>query len=164
MNRGRIIRCHDAWGNIYEVPVGRLIFRPSIYGILIEGSRILLSPQLDGYDFPGGGQRVDESIDEALQREFFEETGLRVERLAPVACQTSFYKPSRADEYWNCLLIYFLCRRTGGKLSDKYFDEEERKYARLAEWIPLKKTAGLKYINSVDSISLIRKAKKILKK
>ena len=94
---GKII-CHDYLNNKYEVNADGLKFRPSVYGILIEDGKVLLSPQHDGYDFPGGGQEIWESVDDVLEREFFEETGLKVKRNLVVACETSFYRPQRGDE------------------------------------------------------------------
>lgn len=158
----KIITCHDYLNNEYKVKADELKFRPSVYGILIEDGKILLSPQYDGYDFPGGGQEIWESVDDVLEREFFEETGLKVKRGPVVACETSFFNPSSKDEHWNCLMIYFLCTKMGGELSDKYFDEHEKEYARLAEWIDLNNISKLKYFNPVDSVAIIERAVKMM--
>ena len=72
------VTCHDIDGNTYEVDSKDLKFRPSIYGILIRDNKILLLPQWDGYDFPGAGLDVHETLEEGLIREFSEETGLTV--------------------------------------------------------------------------------------
>jgi hypothetical protein len=37
---------------------------------LIENNKILLSKQFDGYDFPGGGVNLDETLEETCAREF----------------------------------------------------------------------------------------------
>jgi 8-oxo-dGTP pyrophosphatase MutT (NUDIX family) len=70
------IICKDIKGNEYAVPVEQLSFRPSVYGIIIQEGKILLSKQWDGYDFPGGGIKLGETIEQALLREVKEETGL----------------------------------------------------------------------------------------
>ena len=44
------------------VPANELIFRPSVYAVIIKSGKILLSRQWDGYDFPGGGIEKGESI------------------------------------------------------------------------------------------------------
>ena len=75
------IICHDISDREYAVSPDKFIFRPSVYGVLIEDGKILLSRQWDGYDFPGGGMNIDETLEEALLREFWEETGLRVRPL-----------------------------------------------------------------------------------
>ena len=44
------------------------------------------------------------------------------------------------------------------------FDEDEKKYADLAQWIEVRDVGKLKFYNSVDSPKLIRGAYKIYKK
>ena len=61
------IICHDINKKRYEIDSSQLIYRPSVYGVLIEKGKVLLSKQYDGYDFPGGGvamsmYNLDESI------------------------------------------------------------------------------------------------------
>ena len=155
--------CHDLDNNKFEVEADKLIFRPSVYGILIEDNKILLSKQWDGYDFPGGGVDKNETLEQALDREFFEETGIKVEVGRVVHAETSFFNPSHStkhkDEYWNCPLIYFEVKRTGGEISKDNFDEDEKNYADLPEWIEMEKVPTIKFVNSVDSVAVIGKAK-----
>ena len=116
----RII-CRDLDNNKWETDSDKLIFRPSIYGVLIKDNKVLLSKQWDGYDLPGGGIKISETIEQALKREFFEEAGLKIEPIKPIHCQTSFFKPTRSKnrskEYWHSILIYFLVKKIGGQLS-----------------------------------------------
>ncbi|MEA3449778.1 MAG: NUDIX domain-containing protein [Patescibacteria group bacterium] len=160
------IICHNLDNNKFEVEADKLIFRPSVYGILIKNDKILLSKQWDGYDMPGGGVDIHETLEEALVREFFEETGLKVEVLNPVYTETSLFHPSHStkhkDEFWNCPLTYYLVKQIGGKISKDNFDEEEKDYADLPEWIDLEKVDSLKFFNSVDSASVIKKAQELL--
>ena len=156
------IVCHDIENNEYEVDGNQLMFRPSAYGLLIEDGKILLSKQFDGYDFPGGGVDVHETIHEAVRREFFEETGLEVEVLDVIHCETSFFHPAHskkcAEQFWHSPLMYFLVKQLGGTLSTDYFDEEEKEYAAMAQWVRVEDVDNVKFINSVDSPALIRKA------
>ena len=154
--------CHDLDNKEFEIETDKLIFRPSVYGILIEKNRILLSKRWDGYDMPGGGVDIHETLEEALKREFFEETGIKVELVAPIHCETSFFNPSHSknykNQYWNCPLIYFLVKKVGGKISKDNFDDEEKDYADLPEWIDLDKIKQIKFYNSVDNDKVIKKA------
>ncbi|MCK5211797.1 NUDIX domain-containing protein [Candidatus Parcubacteria bacterium] len=162
------IICRDSDNNKFEIDSNKLIFRPSVYGFLIEDNKILLSKQWDGYDFPGGGINIHETIEEALKREFFEETGINIKLLQLVHCETSFFHPSHSKrykgEYWNCPLIYYLVKKVGGEISKDNFDEEEKGYADLPEWIDLDNIKQTKFINSVDSVAIIEKAKKLIGK
>ncbi len=156
------IICHDLDNNEFEIEANKLAFRPSIYGVLIKQHKVLLSKQWDGYDFPGGGVDIQETIEEALKREFFEETGIKVKLLTPIHCETSFFHPSHSkknkDRYWNSPLIYFLVERVGGKISKDNLDKEEQDYADMPEWIDLNKISQIKFYNSIDSNKIIKKA------
>ncbi|MCF7860573.1 NUDIX domain-containing protein [Patescibacteria group bacterium] len=150
------VLCHDNQRNEFLVDIEKFRFRPSIYGLLIRDGKILLSPQYDGYDFPGGGVNMDESLDEALRREFWEETGLTVKPKQIIEAHSSFYKPTirptrTEEEYWNCQLIYFLVEQTGGELSLDYIDDDEKGYLSLATWIDIDKLDNLKFYNQLGS-------------
>ena len=44
----------DFYKNKYIVPIDSLDFSVHVYGIAIKDGKVLISPQLDGFDFPGG--------------------------------------------------------------------------------------------------------------
>ena len=164
--KNKKVICHDLNNNKFEIESKKLAFRPSVYGILIENDKVFLSKQWDGYDFPGGGVNIDETLEQALKREFFEETGLKVEPLSPVHCETSFYIPRRRNkkrQYWNCVLIFMLVKKVGGKISIDNLDEHEKEYTGLPEWIKISDLKNKKFYNSVDSVAIINKAWKLLK-
>ncbi len=159
------VLCHNVLGEEFLVPASKLQFRPSVYGLLIQNGKILLSPQWDGYDFPGGGLKIEEDLEEALRREFWEETGLKVDVGKIIKASTSFYAPRpRSGEesvYWNCVLLHFLVTQTGGELSTANFDEAEKSYLGLATWLDLNKLEGLKFYNhlgSAGSLEIIKQA------
>lgn len=160
----KTVVCHDRLGKLKKVPADQLIWRPSVYGILFKGTKVLLSPQWDGYDFPGGGIMKHETVEQGLAREVWEETGLRVKSRQVIYVNTSFYTLSNGKEHWNTVLIYYLAKQVGGKLSKDNFDDDEKEYAKLAEWIEVKNVGKLKFYNPVDSPKLIREAYKIYKK
>lgn len=152
------------YGRLYKVDAKKLTFRPSIYGILIEKNKILLSKQFDGYDFPGGGAELHETIEQTLKRKFWEETGFKVKPVKLIRVGTSFFYARLRKQYWNCPFFYFLVKKVNGKLSTINFDEYEKKYADLAEWIGLEKIGKIKFINSFlgnqGSIKIIKQALK----
>lgn len=148
---------YDKDGNSEEVNSSELDFRPSVYGIVIEDGKVLLSKQWDGYDFPGGGIEKHETIEQALKREFWEEAGLDVEVLDLVHAQTSFYQYHGGK--FNCILLYYLCRRVGGELSIDNADETEKEYMQMPEWIDLNSISDIIFYNSIDSIELLEKLK-----
>ena len=157
------IICHDKDWNKFKVNVDKLTFRPSVYGVIIKNGKILLARQWDGYEFPGGGIKLDETIEEALKREIWEETGYKVKAEKILHSENSFFtpRPYLKKLYWNCVLIYYACSIVSGKISTKNFDDNEKKIMSAAEWVDLKNISKLKFYNSVDSVKLIKEAAKI---
>jgi len=153
-----LVECHDLEGKIKKVPASELSYRPSVYGVCIEDDKILLSRQFDGYDFPGGGVELHETLTEALKRECWEETGFTVEPLGLIVAETSFYVPKYKEGAWNAQVIYYAVKKTGGEFSIENFDEHEKEYVKMAEWVPLSEIEKLKFYNSVNSVRIIQRA------
>lgn len=150
--------CRDWNEEKHEVSESEMTFRPSVYGILIRDEKILLSPQRDGYDFPGGGIEVGETIEQALAREFREETGLTVRMGELVYCGQDFYYSLSHNRAFNTILLYYVCSYVSGNISTDGFDKYERGYAEEAKWIPLASIESIKFHNPIDSLSVIRQA------
>lgn len=153
-----VVECHDIQGNKQKVSADELYFRPSVYGVLIENKKILLSRQWDGYDFPGGGIEKHETIMDALHREFWEETGLRIEPVGLITCETSFFIMPHDRGATNCQVMYYAVKKVSGELSTANFDEYEKTYAHLPEWIALADIPKIKFYNSVNSVRIIQQA------
>jgi 8-oxo-dGTP pyrophosphatase MutT (NUDIX family) len=87
--------CRDKDNNKKEVEVDALQFSPSVYGIIFNDNRtkILLSKQWDGYDYPGGGVKKGERLSEALKREVYEEVGVAIDSndAKLIDCTDDFY-------------------------------------------------------------------------
>lgn len=102
----------DRKGNQVDKPPHKDVKkRVSVYGIAHKENRILMIKPawIDRWELPGGGFESYEKPKEALEREFFEETGFRIisdEKLIHSA-KTNFY----ADDV------------------DEYFENESRFYA-----------------------------------
>jgi len=164
MPKNKTVICNDMNGKLYKIDSNKLTFRPSIYGVLVEKSKVLLSKQWDGYDFPGGGAELYETLEDTLEREFWEETGIKVKKGKIIYVGTSFWYSILRKKYWNCQLFYFSVRKIGGKLSTANFDENEKTYADLAEWVDIKNLKKLKFYNSLGNRGSIKIIKQALKK
>jgi 8-oxo-dGTP pyrophosphatase MutT (NUDIX family) len=155
----RTIKCRTIDGGSVEVLANELSFRPSVYGVVIQDGKVLLSPQFDdGYDIPGGGVDLGELLTETLVREVKEETGLDVKPIQVLLVQDDFFFHPYKKKPFQTPLIYFLCDVVGGEISDANFDEHEKEYAKQAEWVPLDKVPSLKFYNPIDSPKLIKEA------
>lgn len=150
--------CRDLWGKKKRVPVAKLTFRPSVYGVILRGGKVLLSKQWNGWDFPGGAIDLGEMTDEALAREVWEETGLRVKKGKLLHMASDFFIHPKTGKPFHTILLYFLCTNPRGRISTKHFDAYEKQYAGKAEWVPIAKALHLKFYNPINSPALIRKA------
>ncbi len=157
----KTIICRDLWGKKKRVAVSKLAFRPSVYGVIIRNNKVLLSPQFDSHNFPGGGIHLGETIDEALAREVWEETGLRVTKGELLLVQEDFFIHPKTGKYFHTILLFYTCTNPRGKISTAHFDAYERQYAGKAEWVPIVKALKLKFYNPIDSPALIREALKV---
>ena len=79
-----------------------------VYGILLRNGRVLVAAEYVAevfcWKFPGGGVKADESAEDALRREYREETGLEIEIGALLHAPGTLFSPwSRANYtpmYW----------------------------------------------------------------
>lgn len=74
------VSCLDFHGNKHMVDETDLIDRTSAYGVYIDDDHVLLVKNMvsDLWELPGGGIEPKETIEDALRREFTEETGLTI--------------------------------------------------------------------------------------
>lgn len=152
--------CKDVDGKEYVVPVDQLQWRPTTYGIVIKDNKILLSKQFgDRYDLPGGGLHLGELPEDGVIREIREESGIDAKNPHLVGLVNSFFHAEHSDGgSYRCLMMYYLCEYIGGKLSTSGFDEWEKQYAEMAEWIPLDQLDQLSIASSVDYRPFVKKA------
>ncbi|MCX5386878.1 NUDIX domain-containing protein [Streptomyces sp. NBC_00083] len=149
------VQATDIDGFPHDIPLAELSWRPSVYAVLLRQNAVLLVPQKDrGFDLPGGGVELGESLAAAAVREVAEETGLRVVPGPVVTVRESFFVWAPGDPAaraaYQCLMFYVTAAVTGGSLSTEGFDERERQDADLARWVPLDALPTLKVASSVD--------------
>ena len=129
--------CRDIYGNSVTLPLEKMIFRNSVYGLILnEGKLLVVRTRSTGlYAFPGGGIELGEPLAEALHREIQEETGIRVEmgELATLSEDFFYYNP--ADEAYHALLLFYWCTPlTTALVTDgEVYDEE----SEAPRWVPL---------------------------
>src|SRR5881296_435111 len=87
-------------------------FRIGVNALIFDQGRILLAHRrdIDWWNLPGGGMEVGETVEEALYREVYEETGLQVEIEQLVGV---YSKPQKQE-----VVLTFRCHVTGGVLKE----------------------------------------------
>jgi len=125
----------------------RLLMMPSVTGLVFDDQdRVLLVRHSNGnvWVAPGGAIDPDEAPQDAVVREVWEETALRVE---PIHLRGVFGGPEFRVRYENgdevgYVMAVFECRRVGGELradgeetlEARYFAASELPGLALAEW------------------------------
>lgn len=156
----KTVICLDVQGNTYQIPVADLQWRPSAYGIVIKDGKVLMSKQFgDSYDLPGGGVDLGEDLKAAVIREIKEETGIDVIDPRNLGVENSYFHSAHGNKKsYHSILVYYSCTFKGGELSKDGFDDYEKKYAELAEWVPIESIDDLKLASTVDFRPYIKQA------
>lgn len=150
--------CRNAKGEAKEVAVSGLSWRPSVYGVFIKDNAVLLVGQHgDGYDFPGGGIDLGETIEQAFVRETKEETGLTATIGDLLLVRDDFFIHPTNKKTFATICLYYAGDIIGEHVTHNYI-EADTTYAGKAEWISLESIESLKFYNPVDSVALIKKA------
>ena len=140
----------DFYKNKHIVPIDSLDFSVHVYGIAIKDGKVLISPQLDGFDFPGGTAEKGETHIETLIREVKEETGYLVEPVKLLNIYTSFFQHTKSKKNYQSYLVFYLVNVIGGEISDEGFDDFEKEYAKMAKWVSIKDLRNMKHICTID--------------
>lgn len=140
----------DYYGNQHEANPDKMTVSIHVYGIAIRDGQALISPQFDGYDWPGGTFKIGEDTVQTLKREFKEETGFDVEPIKLLDVETSLFHHVKRGTDHHSLLLFYLVKIVGGELSDAGFDADEREYAKLAKWVSLDELRNMHHACSVD--------------
>lgn len=153
------VKVLDFYGNVSDIDASKLRWRPSVYAFVFRGDEILLLKQKNGYDLPGGGVDLGESLEVAVLREVKEETGVTVTNPRLLTVDESFYKRVSAEyDYIHSIMIYYVCDYVEGELSAEGFDEGEQSYAEAPEWVAINTLQDSPIGSSKDFRPLIARA------
>ena len=146
------IDTYDVYNNKYVTDINKLDLSVHVYGIAIENGEILISPQYDGYDFPGGTVKKGETHIDTLVREVKEETGYLVEPIELLNVYTSFFHHKKKNKDYQSYLIYYLVKIVDGEISNEGFDEDEKEYAKTARWVNIKELKNMRPASSINVV------------
>ncbi len=117
---------------------GSVFRRKAARGVVRRGDRyLMIYGKYGDYNFPGGGVKQGESLEEALVREVKEETGYRVilQSIQKFMCVHEKRKGD-IDDRLEMDSYYYLCQVEDG-VEERCLDEYEEKYEYEAGWITL---------------------------
>ncbi|MBU0531241.1 NUDIX hydrolase [Patescibacteria group bacterium] len=122
-----------------EAPV---TWRPSVYGYCEENGKVLMitAPGNVVWELPGGGMEIDETPHEALEREFFEETGykVKVQDQNPIHVGIeNFYWKSRDSYHIALILIYSVKIRKDIERDISIINTIDGDEVEKVEWVAL---------------------------
>jgi 8-oxo-dGTP pyrophosphatase MutT (NUDIX family) len=125
-------------GGTIDVPTDRLLYRPSAYGLILSGEKILLLryPADPRWTMPGGAVEKGERIETALRREIKEETGIeaRVDELIHFTERFFYYDP--ACEARQAYLFYYRCTPLDSNPSSHFHDSDHN--PPKATWVNIR--------------------------
>ncbi len=106
------IQCEAFLGGVKNVPVEKLSFRPSVYGVIRDGERVLLvrTRNTNKYALPGGGVELGETLEDALRRETREETGIEIAEAQFQAFREQFFYYDPLDVAFHSFLFFYSCK------------------------------------------------------
>ncbi len=145
-----MVTTKDVFGKTYEVEAEKLVPSVHVYGIAVQDGKALISPQFDGYDWPGGTFELGEDTVDTLKREFKEETGYDVEPEKLLGIYTSFFHHHKRNLDYQSFLVFYLVKVVGGEISTDGFDMDEKEYAKRACWENLDNLATMRHACSID--------------
>ncbi len=134
-----MIQCKSIKGNIVDIPKEKLVFRPSVYAVIIHDDKILmLNCKSNGkLFFPGGAIEIGEKIFDALAREVKEETGIEIEVEKFLHFKEHFFYYDPTDDAFHMFNVFYICKpKTFTLLADDEVDDEECEKPR---WVDIAK-------------------------
>lgn len=133
------IEFNTLYGKKTLVPSNKIVFRPSSYGIILNGDQILLTDvkSTGKYTLPGGAMEPGETRQQALKREIFEETGIDVEIGEFISCEEINFYYDPTEEAFQIFAFIFLCQPKTFELTSEnnVADDESNK----PEWVKISK-------------------------
>ncbi|MEX0896005.1 MAG: NUDIX domain-containing protein [Patescibacteria group bacterium] len=127
-------------------------WRVSLYGVCIIDEQLLLIKHKDEkfYDVPGGGIEMDETLEQALERESIEEAGWSLKTIRPILVKTDWFYHTEEARFYKSLQIYF--EATGKQKLAAPTDQR----IRFVELVPLKRLAEYElYPNLREAVELL---------
>lgn len=115
-----------------QLPKEKFIFRPTVYGIIINDGKILVANTKNNrIILPGGAVEIGETIENALKREISEETGVEVSIVDLVCIKECFLYDDLKDIAYHKICFYYKCTPLSLQLINQPNEEVSPEWADL---------------------------------
>jgi 8-oxo-dGTP diphosphatase len=117
--------------NLVKTPLKKDIsWRISTYAVIRDQEKLLVVlPKYNNlYDLPGGGVNIDESAEEALVRECYEETGYKVKISSskPLYVSESNFYAEDLGKYFHSVNLFYLAKLVNKKQNKSVINKIEK--------------------------------------
>ncbi len=128
-----VVFCSDDFGQLVPVEREALLFRPAVYGILLENTQVLLHAhaRTGRWHLPGGFVEREQAPDQALRLHFRSTTGM-MPVIQSVAMVDDLFYYDGEQGYRLSALYYLVGRPSAGLANLIDFNNEAR-----PEWVSL---------------------------
>jgi len=114
-----------------------MAWRVARKAVIIQNGKILVIPQFDGYDFPGGSMNKGEWPVAAVKREVFEETGFEIKTGDLIGVYPTNYIRHGSGKAYSQINIFYFAEIVGGELTCDNFAPGESNYQRCPEFVDI---------------------------
>jgi len=107
-----------------------------VAGVLIRGNKLLVQREKNGaeYALPGGHVYVGETSEQALVREFKEETGADISCERLIWIEENFWKWNNKNAH-GIVFYYLISLKNDSDIADDYFESQKDNCNIVLEWI-----------------------------
>ena len=146
------IKCTALDGSIKHIDSDELTIRPAVYGIIVQNKKILLMTMMANgkYHLPGGNISKGETIEDALQREIKEETGIEIDKIRFDHFEELFYYYDPSQSANHGLHFFYVCEPISIDLvADKLVKDSSTEKPR---WIKIDTLTSCDFVIHGESI------------